>query len=77
MRSMAGASCWRHEASLPLLYVARPVAGLVVQPIIGETSDRTLSPRGRRRLCLLAGALSLVRILVVASRGAAHWATRR
>ncbi len=45
------------EASLPLLYLAGPVTGLIVQPIIGAMSDRTLSPRGRRTPYFLIGAL--------------------
>lgn len=45
------------EASLPLLYLAGPVTGLIVQPIIGAMSDRTLSPRGRRTPFFLVGAL--------------------
>jgi maltose/moltooligosaccharide transporter len=45
------------EASLPLLYLAGPVTGLIVQPIIGAMSDRTLSPRGRRTPYFLIGAI--------------------
>lgn len=45
------------EASLPLLYLAGPVTGLIVQPIVGAMSDRTLSPRGRRTPYFLVGAL--------------------
>lgn len=45
------------EASLPLLYLAGPVTGLIVQPIIGAMSDRTLSPRGRRTPYFLVGAI--------------------
>jgi maltose/moltooligosaccharide transporter len=45
------------EASLPLLYLAGPITGLIVQPIIGAMSDRTLSPRGRRTPYFLIGAI--------------------
>lgn len=45
------------EANLPLLYLAGPVTGLIVQPIIGAMSDRTLSPRGRRTPYFLIGAV--------------------
>ena len=44
------------EASLPLLWLAGPVTGLIVQPIIGAMSDRTDSPRGRRTPYFLVGA---------------------
>ena len=43
---------------LPLLNLAGPVTGLVVQPIIGALSDKTWSPRwGRRKPYFLIGAL--------------------
>ena len=45
------------EATLPLLWLAGPMTGLLVQPIIGAMSDRTLSPRGRRTPYFLVGAL--------------------
>ena len=45
------------EASLPLLWLAGPMTGLIVQPIIGAMSDRTLSPRGRRTPYFLVGAI--------------------
>ncbi len=45
------------EASLPLLWLAGPMTGLLVQPIIGALSDRTLSPRGRRTPYFLVGAI--------------------
>lgn len=46
-----------NEASLPLLWLAGPMTGLVVQPFIGAMSDRTLSPRGRRTPYFLVGAI--------------------
>ena len=45
------------EASLPLLWLAGPMTGLLVQPIIGALSDRTLSKRGRRTPYFLIGAI--------------------
>lgn len=45
------------EASLPLLWLAGPMTGLLVQPVIGALSDRTVSPWGRRTPYFLAGAL--------------------
>ena len=46
-----------NEASLPLLWLAGPMTGLLVQPLIGAMSDRTLSPRGRRTPYFLVGAV--------------------
>ena len=46
------------EAELPLLWLAGPVTGLIVQPIIGAISDGTWSPKlGRRKPFFLIGAL--------------------
>jgi maltose/moltooligosaccharide transporter len=46
-----------HLDQLPYLWLAGPIAGLVVQPIIGAMSDRTLSKWGRRTPYFLIGAL--------------------
>ncbi|QDZ07148.1 SLC45 family MFS transporter [Sphingomonas panacisoli] len=43
--------------SLALLWIAGPVTGLLVQPIIGHFSDRTWGRFGRRRPYFLAGAI--------------------
>lgn len=47
-----------HHADLPILNLAGPVTGLVVQPIIGAISDGTWSPKwGRRKPFFLVGAI--------------------
>ena len=46
------------EANLPYLWLAGPITGLLVQPIIGAMSDRTWHPTlGRRRPYFLIGAI--------------------
>jgi maltose/moltooligosaccharide transporter len=45
------------ESSLPYLWLAGPVTGLIVQPIIGSMSDRTWNRLGRRRPYFLTGAI--------------------
>lgn len=45
------------EAHLPLLWLAGPVTGLLVQPIVGALSDRTVSRWGRRTPYFLIGAV--------------------
>ena len=46
------------EEMLPILNIAGPVTGLVIQPIIGAISDKTWSPRwGRRKPFFLIGAI--------------------
>ena len=42
---------------VPILWLAAPVTGLLVQPIVGALSDRTWGPLGRRRPYFLAGAI--------------------
>ncbi|GLC23932.1 MFS transporter [Roseisolibacter agri] len=42
---------------VPLLWLAAPVTGLLVQPIVGALSDRTWGPLGRRRPYFLTGAI--------------------
>lgn len=49
---------------LPILNLAGPITGLLIQPLIGAISDRTWSPRwGRRRPFVTAGALLCALIL--------------
>lgn len=45
------------EAALPLLALAGPMTGLLVQPLIGAMSDRTVSRWGRRTPYFLVGAI--------------------
>ena len=45
------------EADFPWLGIAGPLTGLIVQPLIGVMSDRTLSKYGRRTPYFLIGAL--------------------
>jgi maltose/moltooligosaccharide transporter len=42
---------------VPLLWLAAPLTGLLVQPVIGALSDRTWGPLGRRRPYFLTGAI--------------------
>src|SRR5881397_2931964 len=51
---------------LPILNLAGPVTGLIIQPLIGAISDRTWSPRwGRRRPFVTGGAILCAVILFV------------
>jgi len=45
------------ESSLPYLWLAGPITGLIIQPIIGSMSDRTWNRLGRRRPYFLTGAI--------------------
>ncbi len=45
------------EANMPLLWLAGPMTGLLVQPLVGAMSDRTRSRFGRRTPYFLIGAI--------------------
>ena len=45
------------ESQLPYLWLAGPITGLIIQPIIGSMSDRTWNKLGRRRPYFLVGAI--------------------
>jgi maltose/moltooligosaccharide transporter len=42
---------------IPILWIAAPVTGLIIQPIIGHMSDKTWGKLGRRRPYFLSGAI--------------------
>jgi len=51
---------------LPVLWIAAPITGLVIQPIVGHLSDRTwLGRLGRRRPFFLGGAILAALSLIV------------
>ena len=62
------------EAELPLLWLAGPVTGLIVQPIIGAISDGTWSPKfGRRKPFFLIGAIIASISLVIMPYSSSIW----
>jgi len=58
---------------IPILWLAAPLTGLLVQPIIGHASDRTWGPLGRRRPYFLAGALLSSTALILMPLSSALW----
>ncbi len=59
---------------IPGLWLAAPLTGLLVQPIIGYMSDRTWSPRwGRRRPYFLVGAILSSLCLILMPNSSALW----
>lgn len=51
--------------AVPLLWIAGPVTGILIQPVIGYFSDRTWGPLGRRRPYFLVGAIITTAALFV------------
>jgi maltose/moltooligosaccharide transporter len=58
---------------MPLLWIAAPLTGLLVQPVVGYLSDRTWTWLGRRRPYFLAGALLAAAALVCMPRSPSLW----
>ena len=63
-----------NEADMPLLWLAGPVTGLLVQPVIGAISDGTWTPRfGRRKPFFLLGAIIASIALVMMPYSGTIW----
>ena len=58
---------------LPILWIAGPATGLIVQPIIGHLSDRTWGWLGRRRPYFLLGACLCTLALICFPNAPALW----
>jgi maltose/moltooligosaccharide transporter len=59
--------------NIPILWIAAPVTGLVVQPIVGYLSDRTWNRLGRRRPYFLVGAVLASLALVAMPNSPTLW----
>ncbi|HXI20569.1 MAG TPA: MFS transporter, partial [Gemmatimonadales bacterium] len=58
---------------IPILWVAAPVTGLLVQPVVGYLSDRTWNRLGRRRPYFFTGALLASLALIAMPNSPALW----
>lgn len=58
---------------IPILWLAAPLTGLVVQPIVGSLSDRTWGRLGRRRPYFLVGAIIASAALFVMPDSGTLW----
>jgi len=59
---------------LPILNIAGPITGLLIQPFIGAMSDKTWVPRwGRRKPYVIAGSVLMVIILLLFPLVSALW----
>jgi maltose/moltooligosaccharide transporter len=58
---------------IPILWIAAPVTGLLVQPIVGYASDRTWNRLGRRRPYFLGGAILASLALIAMPNSPVLW----
>ena len=58
---------------IPVLWIAAPVSGLIMQPIIGYMSDKTWNRLGRRKPYFLVGALLASLSLLIMPNSPALW----
>ena len=58
---------------IAILWIAAPVTGLIVQPIIGHMSDKTWNRLGRRRPYFLVGAIFASIALFIMPNSPALW----
>ncbi len=58
---------------IPALWIAAPLTGLIVQPIVGYYSDRTWNGLGRRRPYFLAGAILATLALIAMPNSPTLW----
>lgn len=58
---------------IPILWIAAPITGLIVQPIIGHFSDKTWCKLGRRRPYFLTGAILASLALMVMPNSPVLW----
>ena len=58
---------------MPILWLAAPLTGLLVQPVVGHLSDRTWNRLGRRRPYFLTGALLASVALVAMPHSSSLW----
>ena len=61
------------EDQIPMLWLAAPVTGLLVQPLVGYFSDRTWCRLGRRRPYFLVGAIFSMIALFLMPQASAIW----
>ena len=59
--------------SLAILWIAAPLTGLLVQPIIGHFSDKTWTRFGRRRPYFLVGAIATTLALIAMPNSPSLW----
>jgi maltose/moltooligosaccharide transporter len=59
--------------NIPILWIAAPVSGLLIQPIIGHMSDKTWNQLGRRKPYFLGGAILSSLALLIMPNSPSLW----
>jgi len=60
-------------SQIALLWLAAPVTGVLIQPLIGQASDRTWTRLGRRRPYILGGAILASIALILMPNSPTFW----
>ncbi len=60
-------------SSIPILWIAAPITGLIIQPIIGHASDNTWGRFGRRRPYFFVGAMMASLALIFMPNSPVLW----
>ena len=58
---------------IPILWIAAPITGLIIQPIVGHMSDNTWTRLGRRRPFFLVGAIMASLALLIMPNSPSLW----
>ena len=58
---------------LPILWLAGPITGMLIQPVVGYFSDKTWGPLGRRRPFFLGGAILTTIALFIMPNSPVLW----
>ena len=61
------------EDEIPMLWIAAPLTGLLVQPIIGYLSDQVWTPLGRRKPFIFIGAVLSTIALIIMPQSSTIW----
>jgi maltose/moltooligosaccharide transporter len=59
--------------AIPILWIAAPVTGLIIQPIIGHFSDKTWTRLGRRRPYFFGGAILASAAIIIMPNSPVLW----
>ena len=61
------------DSKLAMLWLAAPVTGVIIQPLIGQSSDRIWTRMGRRRPFILGGAILASLALILMPNSPSVW----